>query len=196
MSKFKGAFEELDQFFNSYDLAMFSQIKQQQIDSIIEDLFPYKLGTEQVIVITDYRKKKYTVSRYPITFEEADQVLERAKELIPPSKINSGIGMKKLSKTAYNKLVKAKILQTGLYNGRSVEEADIDDELYEHLVDIKSDYKKGVLTAFNADAEMAYNFLKYEDEYADDLDIDFGIDDLYGSYDDNMKAIKTHFGSY
>ncbi|MEQ1412612.1 hypothetical protein [Acinetobacter indicus] len=104
--------------------------------------------------------------------------------------------MKKLSKTAYNKIVKAKILQTGLYNGRSVEEAEIDDELYEHLVDIKSDYKKGVLTAFNADAEIAYNYLKYEEDYADDLDIDFGIDDLYGSYDDNMKAIKTHFGAY
>lgn len=104
--------------------------------------------------------------------------------------------MKKLSKTTYNKIVKAKILQTGLYNGRSVEEAEIDDELYEHLVDIKSDYKKGALTAFNADAEMAYNYLKYEEDYADDLDIDFGIDDLYGSYDDNMKAIKTHFGKY
>ena len=104
--------------------------------------------------------------------------------------------MKKLSKTTYNKIVKAKILQTGLYNGRSVEEAEIDDELYEHLVDIKSDYKKGVLTVFNADAEMAYNYLKYEEDYADDLDIDFGIDDLYGSYDDNMKAIKTHFGAY
>ena len=104
--------------------------------------------------------------------------------------------MRKLSKTTYNKIVKAKILQTGLYNGRSVEEAEIDDELYEHLVDIKSDYKKGVLTAFNADAEMAYNCLKYEEDYADDLDIDFGIDDLYGSYDDNMKAIKTHFGNY
>lgn len=104
--------------------------------------------------------------------------------------------MRKLSKTTYNKIVKAKILQTGLYNGRSVEEAEIDDELYEHLQDIKSDYKKGVLTAFNADAEMAYNYLKYEDEYNDGLDIDYGIDDLYGSYDDNMKAIKTHFGKY
>ncbi|WP_180108655.1 hypothetical protein [Acinetobacter sp. YH12147] len=104
--------------------------------------------------------------------------------------------MKKLSKKEYNNIVRAKILQTGLYNGRSVEEAEIDDELYEHLVDIKSDYKKGVLTAFNADAEMAYNFLKYENEYADDLDIDYGIDDLYGSFDDNMKAIKTHFGKY
>lgn len=104
--------------------------------------------------------------------------------------------MRKLSKTTYNKLVKAKILQTGLYNGRSVEEAEIDDELYEHLVDIKSDYKKGVLTAFNADAEMAYNYLKYEDQANEDLDIDFGIDDLYGSYDDNMRDIKTHFGNY
>ncbi|QOW51626.1 hypothetical protein G0029_17835 (plasmid) [Acinetobacter sp. YH12138] len=104
--------------------------------------------------------------------------------------------MKKLSKKEYNKLVKAKILQTGLYNGRNVEEAELDDELFEHLSDIKLDYQKGVLTAFNADAEMAYNFLKYENEYADDLDIDYGIDDLYGSYDDNMKAIKTHFGAY
>ena len=104
--------------------------------------------------------------------------------------------MKKLSKKEYNNIVKAKILQTGLYNGRSVEEAEIDDELFEHLSDIKQDYKKGVLTAFNADAEMAYNYLKYEEDYADDLDIDFGIDDLYGSYDDNMKEIKTHFGAY
>ena len=104
--------------------------------------------------------------------------------------------MKKLSKKEYNNIVKAKILQTGLYNGRSVEEADIDDELYAHLDEIRQDYKKGVLTAFNADAEMAFNYFKYEDEYAKDLDFDFGIDDLYGSYDDNMKAIKTHFGSY
>ena len=104
--------------------------------------------------------------------------------------------MKKLTKTAYNKIVKAKILQTGLYNGRSVEEAEIDDELYAHLDEIRQDYKKGVLTAFNADAEMAYNYLKYQEEYSDDLDIDFGIDDLYGSYDDNIKAIKTHFGNY
>lgn len=104
--------------------------------------------------------------------------------------------MKKLTKTAYNKLVKAKILSTGLYNGRHVEEADIDDELYSHLDEIRQDYKRGVLTAFNADAEIAYNHLKYENEFADNLDIEYGIDDLYGSYDDNMKAIKTHFGNY
>jgi hypothetical protein len=52
--------------------------------------------------------------------------------------------MKKLSKTTYNKIVKSKILQTGLYNGRSVEEADIDDELYAHLDEIRQDYKKGI----------------------------------------------------
>ena len=104
--------------------------------------------------------------------------------------------MKKLTKTAYNKLVKAKILSTGLYNGRNVEEAEIDDELYSHLDEIRQDFKNGILTAFNADAEIAFNYLKYENEYDEDLDIDFGIDDLYGSYDDNMKAIKTHFGSY
>jgi hypothetical protein len=104
--------------------------------------------------------------------------------------------MKKLSKTAYIKLVKAKVLQTGLYNGRNVEEADIDDELFSHLDDIKQDYKKGVITLMNADAEMAYNFLKYEDQANDDFDIDFGIDDLYGTNDDNMRDIKTHFGNY
>lgn len=104
--------------------------------------------------------------------------------------------MKKLTKSEYNKIVKAKILQTGLYNGRHVEEAEIDDELYAHLDEIRQDYKKGVLTAFNADAEIAFNYLKYENEYDQDLDIDFGIDDLYGSYTDNMKDIKTHFGSY
>lgn len=70
--------------------------------------------------------------------------------------------MKKLSKTTYNKLVKAKVLQTGLYNGRNVEEAEIDDELFEHLQDIKQDYKKGVLTAFNADAEIAFDLQPYK----------------------------------
>lgn len=70
--------------------------------------------------------------------------------------------MKKLSKKEYNNIVKAKILQTGLYNGRSVEEADIDDELYAHLNDIKQDYKKGVLTAFNADAEIAFDLQPYK----------------------------------
>lgn len=70
--------------------------------------------------------------------------------------------MKKLSKKEYNNIVKAKILQTGLYNGRSVEEADIDDELYEHLSEIRQDYKKGVLTAFNADAEIAFDLQPYK----------------------------------
>ena len=70
--------------------------------------------------------------------------------------------MKKLSKKEYNYIVKAKILQTGLYNGRSVEEAEVCDELFEHLSDIKQDYKKGVLTAFNADAEIAFDLQPYK----------------------------------
>lgn len=37
--------------------------------------------------------------------------------------------MKKLSKTTYNKIVKAKILQTGLYNGVNVDAAEVDDRL-------------------------------------------------------------------
>ena len=105
--------------------------------------------------------------------------------------------MKKLSKKEYNKIVKAKILNTGLYNGKNVEAAEIDDELYEHLQEIKQDYKKGELTAFNADAHIAHNYFKYEEnENNDNLDFDFHIDDLYGSYEDNMKDIKTHFGEF
>ena len=52
--------------------------------------------------------------------------------------------MKKLSKTTYNKIVKAKILNTGLYNGRHVEEAEIDDELLNHLDEIRYDYREGI----------------------------------------------------
>jgi len=63
--------------------------------------------------------------------------------------------MKKLTKTEYNKIIKAKILVTGLYNGRHVEEAEDDNELFDHLHDIKKDYKKGIITLFNADAEIA-----------------------------------------
>lgn len=102
--------------------------------------------------------------------------------------------MKKLKKTEYNKIVKAKILITGLYCGRNVDEAEDDNELYEHIQDIKADYKKDVLTTFNADAEIAYNYLKYE--YDQNFDIDFGIDDLYGSYEENRKDINNHFGRF
>lgn len=104
--------------------------------------------------------------------------------------------MKKLKKNEYNKIVKAKILITGLYNGQNIEAADVDDELYSHLQDIKNDYKKGVLTAFNADAHMAYNYLKYEESYDDDFELDYNIDDLYGSNQDNIQDIKTYFGKY
>lgn len=99
--------------------------------------------------------------------------------------------MKKLTKTAYNKIIKAKILQTGLYNGVNVDAAEVDDQLYEHLQEIKQDYKKGSLTLINADAEMATNFLKFEDE-----DFEADIDDLYGSYTENLSDINDHFRGY
>ena len=58
----------------------------------------------------------------------------------------------------------------------------------------KRNKQKGELTLFNADAEIAVNYLKFEDAYLDDLHTDYSSDDFYGSYDDNMKDIKTHFG--
>ena len=99
--------------------------------------------------------------------------------------------MKKLTKTEYKKIIKAKILVTGLYNGRSVEEAEDDNELLYHLKEIKKDYKKGSLTLINADAELAHNFLKFEDE-----DSEADIDDLYGSYTENLSDINDHFRGY
>lgn len=103
--------------------------------------------------------------------------------------------MKKLSKKEYNSIVKTKILNTGLYNGKNVDAAEVDDELYEHLQEIKQDYKEGVLTAFNADAHIAFNYFKNE-EINNNIDFDFDIDDLYGSFEENMKDIKTHFGKF
>ncbi len=98
--------------------------------------------------------------------------------------------MKKLSKTTYNKIVKAKILNTGLYNGRHVEEADIDDELLNHLDEIRYDYREGIFTAFNADAHIAYNYFKYEDsDYTSD---DFNI---YLDNDDYTNDLKLFLGS-
>ena len=105
--------------------------------------------------------------------------------------------MKKLSKKEYNSVVKAKILQTGLYNGRSVEEAEVDDELLNHLDEIRYDYRKGELTAFNADAHIAYNYFKYEEnENNDNLNID--IDSNYGHLDndDYTLDLKIFLGSY
>ena len=98
--------------------------------------------------------------------------------------------MKKLSKKQYVHIVKAKILQTGLYNGRSVEEADIDDELLNHLDEIRYDYREGIFTAFNADAHIAYNYFKYEDsDYTSD---DFNI---YLDNDDYTNDLKLFLGS-
>ena len=98
--------------------------------------------------------------------------------------------MKKLSKSSYNKIVKAKILNTGLYNGRHVEEADIDDELLNHLDEIRYDYREGIFTAFNADAHIAYNYFKYEDsDYTSD---DFNI---YLDNDDYTNDLKLFLGS-
>lgn len=53
--------------------------------------------------------------------------------------------MKKLKKSEYTKIVKSQIFCTGLYNGRNADEAYIDDELYEHLIEIKADYIKRML---------------------------------------------------
>lgn len=196
MNDYKAVFEELDQFLSTTDLAFMLNTPRQQIHYVLEELFPERIGTESVTVYTDYLNKKHTYYEYLINAQEAEAILKRAKEINILSYEELEFRMKKLTKKAYNELVKTKILCTGLYNGRSVDEAEIDDELYEHLQDIKNDYKKGIQTAFNADAEMASNYLKYEESYDDDLDLDFDSDDLYGSNQDNMQDIKTHFGDY
>lgn len=95
----------------------------------------------------------------------------------------------KLTKTAYNKLVKAKILQTGLYNGRSVEEAEDDDALYEYLKSIELDYRTDSFTTANVDAQIARNFLKYENVYNSN---DF---DIYLDNDDYLNDLKLFLGS-
>lgn len=99
--------------------------------------------------------------------------------------------MKKLTKSEYNKIIKAKVLMTGLYNGRHVAEAEDDNELMYHLQEIKKDYKKGILTLINADAQIAHNFLKFEDDYYES-----NLDDLYGSKYENQLDIENYFRGY
>lgn len=99
--------------------------------------------------------------------------------------------MKKLTKSEYNKIIQAKILSTGDYKNRLVSDAEEDTELYWYLMDLKTDYKKGDKTLINADAEIAFNFLKFAD---DDLLAD--INDLYGSYIENQSDINNHFRWY
>lgn len=99
--------------------------------------------------------------------------------------------MKKLTKSEYNKIIQEKILLTGDYKGRLVSDAEEDTELYWYLMDLKTDYKKGDKTLINADAEIALNFLKFAN---DDLLAD--IDDLYGSYTENIQDINNHFRGY
>jgi hypothetical protein len=49
--------------------------------------------------------------------------------------------MTKLTKKAYKELVKANILLTGQYQGRSVLEAETDNDLYFYLEEIKGEYQ-------------------------------------------------------
>lgn len=99
--------------------------------------------------------------------------------------------MNKLTKHEYNEIIKAQVITTGVYKGRLIREAEEDSELYYYLQEIKNEYRKGVLTRTNADSQMAKGFFQYSDD--DDL---ADIDDLYGSYNENMNEISHHFGGY
>lgn len=95
----------------------------------------------------------------------------------------------KLSKSEYNDIVKAQILTTGDYKGVHVAQAEEDSELYYYLQAIKDEYKRNTYTKINADSQIAKEFL----QYTDDSDFPADLDDLYGTYNENMNDINDHF---
>lgn len=87
----------------------------------------------------------------------------------------------------FNQIVKEQILQTGLYKGRHITEAEDDSELYYYLSEIKKEYVRDLYSLVNADSKMAVNFLKNMDQY-----FEADIEDFYGSNEENTKAINLY----
>lgn len=93
-----------------------------------------------------------------------------------------------MKSTEFKKIVKTKILQTGIYKGRNIQEAEDDSELYYYLSEIKKEYTNKKYTLTNADSKMALDFLQ---DLSDDLEFD--LEDLYGSQQENMNDINEYF---
>lgn len=88
LNKFKGAWEELDQFLSTYDLSMLAEINKDQVHSLLEEIYPEKIPSKRIIKYKDHKKKEHIHTEYFINAEEAEAILKRARELNIPFKIN------------------------------------------------------------------------------------------------------------
>lgn len=88
LNKFKGAWEELDQFLSTYDLSMLVEINKDQVHSLLEEIYAERISSKRIIKYKDHKKKEHTHTEYFINAEEAEAILKRARELNIPFKIN------------------------------------------------------------------------------------------------------------
>lgn len=88
LNKFKGAWEELDQFLSTYDLSMLTEMDKDQVHSLLEEIYPERIPSKRIITYIDHKKKEHTNTEYFINAEEAEAILKRARELNIPFKIN------------------------------------------------------------------------------------------------------------
>ena len=86
LNKFKGAWEELDQFLSTYDLSMLAEINKDQVHSLLEEIYPERIPSKCIITYIDHKKKEHTHTEYFINAEEAEAILKRARELSIPFK--------------------------------------------------------------------------------------------------------------
>ncbi|MFP0549375.1 hypothetical protein [Acinetobacter nosocomialis] len=86
LNKFKGAWEELDQFLSTYDLSMLAEINKDQVHSLLEEIYPERISSKRIIKYKDHKKKEHTHTEYFINAEEAEAILKRARELNIPFK--------------------------------------------------------------------------------------------------------------
>lgn len=86
LNKFKGAWEELDQFLSTYDLSMRAEINKDQVHSLLEEIYPERIPSKRIITYIDHKKKEHIHTEYFINTEEAEAILKRARELSIPFK--------------------------------------------------------------------------------------------------------------